>query len=225
MPPYSLIIFDFGGTIADSFAWFVGALNKAAKKFDFREVGLDEIETVRRYDYQQILRHFGIPKWKLPMINLYLRRLQADAVNTIPLFPGIDKTLRELAAAGMTLAIVSTNSKANVVRALGAETSAVISHFGCGFSVFGKASKFKAVLRKSGVAPQCAIAIGDEIRDLQAARATNIAAGAVAWGYADFSTLLTYSPARSFVSVPHMRACLLSGEQQEVKSALPLSIG
>jgi len=57
MPPYSLIIFDFGGTIADSFAWFVGALNKAAKRFDFREVALDEIETVRRYDYQQILRH------------------------------------------------------------------------------------------------------------------------------------------------------------------------
>jgi len=174
-------------------------------------------ETVRRYDYQQILRHFGIPKWKLPLINLYLRRLQADAINTIPLFPGIDKTLRELAAAGMTLAIVSTNSKANVVRALGAETSARISYFGCGFSVFGKASKFKAVLSKSGVAPQCAIAIGDEIRDLQAARATNIAAGAVAWGYADFSTLLTYSPTRSFVSVTDMRASLLSGEQYEAK--------
>jgi phosphoglycolate phosphatase len=217
MPPYGLIIFDFGGTIADSFAWFVGALNKAAKKFDFREVALDEIETVRRYNYQQILRHLGISKWKLPLINLYLRRLQANAINTIPLFPGIDKTLRELAAAGITLAIVSTNSKANVVRALGAETSAVINHFGCGFSVFGKASKFKTILSKSGVAPQCAIAIGDEIRDLQAARATNIAAGAVAWGYADFSTLLTYSPTRSFDSVTDMRTSLLLGEQYDAK--------
>jgi phosphoglycolate phosphatase len=219
MPSYSLIIFDFGGTIADSFTWFVGALNKAAKIFDFREVALDEIETVRRYDHQQILRHFGIPKWKLPLINLYLRRLQADAINTIPLFPGIDRTLRDLADAGMTLAIVSTNSKANVVRALGAETAALISHFGCGFSLFGKESKFKAVLSKSGVAPQCAIAIGDEIRDLQAARATNIAAGAVAWGYADFSTLLTHSPTRSFVSVSHMRATLLAGEQEDAKPA------
>ena len=168
MPPYSLIIFDFGGTLADSYTWFTVTMNKAAKKFDFREVSPGEIEMLRRFDYKQLLHYLGISKWKIPLITLYF-----------------------------------------VIRALGAETSAIISYFGCGLSPFGKASRFRTILRQSGVAPQRAIGIGDEIRDLQAAHATNMAAGAVAWGYADFSTLLSYSPTRSFISVTDMRDMLL----------------
>ena len=211
MPPYSLVIFDFGGTLADSLSWFLESMNKAAERFGFKKVDPDEIEMMRRFDHGQILRYLGIPKWKMPLITLYLRQIQANAIDTVPLFSGVDKVLHDLASAGITLAIVSSNSKANVVRALGAEASATISHFGCGLFPFGKASRFKAILSKSGIAPQRAIGVGDEIRDLQAARAANMATGVVAWGYADFPTLLSYSPTQSFESVADMKGSLLLG--------------
>jgi phosphoglycolate phosphatase-like HAD superfamily hydrolase len=38
MPRYKLAIFDFDGTLADSFPWFIGAVNDAAARFGFRGV-------------------------------------------------------------------------------------------------------------------------------------------------------------------------------------------
>ena len=66
---------------------------------------------------------------------------------------------------------------------MGPALAAQITFFECGASVFGKAARFRKVLRRSGILPADAICIGDEIRDLEAARRAGIAFGAVAWGF------------------------------------------
>jgi phosphoglycolate phosphatase len=43
----------------------------------------------------------------------------------------------------------------------------------------GKAAKFRRVLREVGASPSSVIAIGDEIRDIEAARKSGLKAGAV----------------------------------------------
>jgi phosphoglycolate phosphatase len=50
------------------------------------------------------------------------------------------------------------------------------------------------VLRRAGVEAGRAIIIGDEIRDIEAARAANIACAAVTWGYAAPEALRAQSP-------------------------------
>ena len=61
---------------------------------------------------------------------------------------------------------------------------ALIRHYECGASLFGKAAQFRKVLRaERHRRARDAICIGDEIRDLDAARAAGIAFGAVTWGY------------------------------------------
>ena len=67
--------------------------------------------------------------------------------------------------------------------------------------MFGKAAKFKTVLKKAKVVPGEAIAIGDEVRDGEAAKAAGIAFGAVTWGYARPEALRALSPALEFSSV------------------------
>jgi phosphoglycolate phosphatase len=209
MPRYELAIFDFDGTLADSFAWFVGTVNDAAAEFGFRGVAEHEVDTLRGYDNRALMRHFGLPMWKVPLVARHMRRLQAEAIDTIRLFPGIEETLRDLALSGVSLAIVSSNSRANVTRVLGPESSARIDHFGCGASLLGKEARFKAVLSRSGTAPEHAIAIGDEIRDIEAAEGAGLAAGAVGWGYAHFGTLRARGPAEAFATVAEMRERLL----------------
>ena len=59
-----------------------------------------------------------------------------------------------------------------------------MSHYACSASLFGKRAKIRRVLRQAGVRPGEALYIGDEIRDLDAARASGMAFGAVSWGYA-----------------------------------------
>jgi phosphoglycolate phosphatase len=93
---------------------------------------------------------------------------------------------------------VSSDSEASVRASLGAANVAHIDQFACGASLFGKAAKFRAVLKRTGIPPAATIAIGDEMRDADAAAQAGIAFGAVAWGYAAIDALAAKLPAHIF---------------------------
>ena len=60
---------------------------------------------------------------------------------------------------------------------------------------------FRKAARMAGVAPHEAIAIGDESRDIEAAKEAGMASASVAWGYADPDLLARYEPTLAFASV------------------------
>ena len=196
--PVALAIFDLDGTLADSFPWFVRELNGIADAFGFRRVGDDEIAGLRRASPREILKQLEVPLWKLPRIASHMRRLKSEALGDIPLFPGADAMLRALAAQGVRLALVSSDNEANVRQQLGSGNAVLFSHYACGASLFGKAAKFKRVIKQADIAPRDAIAIGDELRDIDAARAAGVHCGAVAWGYADPAALAALEPDMMF---------------------------
>ena len=191
---YSLIIFDLDGTLADSFPWFLGSLNSVADAFRLRRVAGDEIEPLRRADVPEILKHLGVPRWKLPMIARYMRQLKSTQLDTIRLFPGVDPMLRTLKAGGITIALVSSDNEENAKVVLGKENAALFSDYNCSAAIFGKAGKFRSVMRRARVEPEQVLAIGDEGRDLEAARAAGIDFGAVKWGYTAAERLLALKP-------------------------------
>ncbi|HEY6554047.1 MAG TPA: HAD hydrolase-like protein [Vicinamibacteria bacterium] len=198
---YRLAIFDFDGTLADSFSWFLGVMNRLADDHGFRRIEEHEIETLRGRTARQNFADFGVPAWKLPRVGRDFRRHMARDIALIALFPGGDRLLRGLAERGIRTAIVTSNSADNVRRVLGPENSALIQHYACGVSIFGKRAKLRGVLRDSGIAAAEAICIGDEIRDQEAARAEGIAFGAVSWGYTNPEALLAYEPEEMFSTV------------------------
>ncbi len=198
---YSLIIFDLDGTLSDSFPWFIGSLNTVAEAFRLRPVADHEIEPLRRADVPEILKHLGVPRWKLPMIASYMRKLKSTQLDTISLFSGVDPMLRTLKNAGVTLALVSSDSEANAKVVLGAENAALFSDYDCSAALFGKAGKFRRVMRRAGVEPGRVLAIGDEVRDLEAARSARIDFGAVTWGYTAPERLLALKPDLLFETI------------------------
>jgi len=191
---YKLVIFDFDGTLADSAHWVIREMNPIASRFGFRQVNETDIEHLRCCDTRQILGHLGVPTWKLPFIARHVRRRMAQDAETIQLFPGAKALLRRLAGQGVVLGLVSSNSAANVRRILGPEAAALIEHYACGASLFGKAGKFRKVVKRARVKPCEALCIGDETRDIEAAREAGLASGAVAWGYARRELLAERSP-------------------------------
>jgi phosphoglycolate phosphatase len=205
---YKLVIFDVDGTLANSFPWFVQVVNSVADKFRFRRVEPDEIEILRGCDARTILRRLGVPTWKLPLIASHMRALKAQHLHEIQLFPGINGLLHELARKGMVVAVVSSDSESNVRRALGPASAREIAFYACGASLFGKRAKFAAVLKRSRIPAAQAIAIGDELRDAEAARAAGIAFGAVSWGYATVESLRSVAPEHIFSGIDDILATL-----------------
>ena len=181
---YRLVIFDFDGTLADSQPWFESVLNDVGERYGFRRVDESERAHLRTLDAREFMAHLGVPRWKLPFIARHMRALKTESIDAIPLFGGIAHLLCELSKAGVELAIVSSDTEANIRRVLGPEIAALFGHFACSASLLGKPRKFRKVLKRAGVEPADALAIGDEIRDAQAARAAGIDFAAVSWGYA-----------------------------------------
>ncbi len=101
-------------------------------------------------------------------------------------------------------------TQANARRQLGDANAALFSDFACGASLFGKAAKFRHVLGRAGVQAQHAIAIGDEVRDIEAARAAGIACAAVTWGYAAPEALSAHQPDMVFDRMEEIPARLIA---------------
>ena len=191
---FPLVIFDLDGTLVDSFPWFLRNVNGVADKFGFRRVEQDDIARLRNAGLPEIFERLNVPRRKLPVIVRHMRRLKREQAAEIGLFPRTAATLRTLAAAGVRLVLVSSDNEANARAQLGAANVALFAGFDCGASLFGKAAKFRRVLRRAGADPATVIAIGDEVRDIEAARAAGIACGAVTWGYAAAQALRAREP-------------------------------
>ncbi|MCK1385126.1 HAD family hydrolase [Bradyrhizobium sp. 21] len=195
--PYSLAIFDLDGTLADSFPWFLRTINDVADRFGFRRIADEDVEGLRHASTREILTGLEVPLWKLPAIARYARRLKGEAAAEISLFAGVEAMLRTLSQSGVQLALVTSDSEANAREKLG-PAAALFAHFDCAASLFGKPAKFRRVIRRAGVEPGQVIAIGDEERDIEAARAVGIACGAVSWGYAAPTALRGCQPDHVF---------------------------
>ena len=206
---FPLVIFDLDGTLADSFPWFLRNVNGVADRFGFRRIADEDIESLRRAASREILDRLEVPLWKLPMIARHMRRLKTQHVADIALFPGADAMLRALADGGLRLALVSSDSEANARRQLG-EAAALFSDFDCGASIFGKAAKFRRILKRAALSTEQAIAIGDEVRDIEAARAAGIACGAATWGYAAPEALRALGPDLVFERMEDIASSLRS---------------
>ncbi len=181
---FQLALFDFDGTLADSQDWFLGIFDQVADRFGYRRLGPGDRERLRGLETKAILRDLGVPIWKLPMIARHVRELATRDIESIRLFPGAAEMLDAVKAGGIRIAIVSSNAEENIRRVLGPAADHV-AHFACGAHLFGKASKVRGVLRATGIDAGGAILIGDEARDLEAAREVGVGSGLVGWGYAD----------------------------------------
>lgn len=198
--PLRLVIFDFDGTLSDSGGWFLSIVDHLSDRYGFRRVQPDEVETLRKMTSRDVISHLRIPRWKLPFISRYVRKLFGRNADKVHLFPGVTEMLAAIDAMGIPLALVTSNSEANARAVLGPENAARFSWWACGASLFGKAPKFRKVLRQSGVPAGAIISLGDETRDIDAAREVGIRAAAVLWGYAEPEAFAHLSPDLAFAT-------------------------
>ena len=200
MTRYRLAIFDFDGTLADFAPWFRASFQETIARFDLAPVSPEELEGMRGLSAREIMARLKVSMWQLPAIVSDMRKRKLAAASETPLFAGIPAMLTDLQRLGIKTAIVSSDSEASVRQVLG-PTASLITRFDCGAALFGKHWKFRRVARKLGAKPSETICIGDEIRDIEAARRHRHGFGAVAWGYALPAALQAAEPTHFFNSI------------------------
>ncbi len=205
---YKVAIFDFDGTLADSFPFLLSILDRLADQYHVDRINPDELCNLRKMHTRDLLHQFQIPTWKLLFMGRNVHSLMLKNINQITLFDGIEAVLKDLADLGVILVVVSSNSYDIVRQVLGGDTASLFSHYECGSSLFGKKGRFKKVLKKFNVDPSEVISIGDEIRDMEASQKMNIPFGAVSWGFTDPDAFESYEPNHIFRSVNEISSLL-----------------
>lgn len=187
---YRLAIFDFDGTLADSFGFCVEMVNSLADKHGFRKVDHKQIESLRRLHAREIMRQLDLPMWRLPLIAAdFISRMKRNSAQ-IQLFPGVGETLAFLKRQGLTLAIMSSNSRENIETILGPELMGNIDSVDCRMSIFSKGERISKLLRGALIPGSEAIYVGDQLIDLEAAHSAGTAFGAVSWGYGSVEPMI-----------------------------------
>jgi phosphoglycolate phosphatase len=213
--PYQLLVFDFDGTLADSFPFFLEVFDTVADTHGFRRLDRAALPSWRGLDTRALMRKVGLPMWKMPRVMHQFHVLMAaelsGGASRIQLFDGVAAMLQALAAQGVTLALLSSNSEANVRAVLGVELAALFSYYACGVSLFGKRHKLRRLLAATGLPQETVLCVGDELRDLEAAHSEGLAFGGVSWGYATPEALSARSPDYLFTSVAGIAALGVSG--------------
>jgi phosphoglycolate phosphatase len=189
-----LAIFDFDGTLANTFPLFLDTLGDLAARHNFTMPVQTDVDKLRGSSAKEILRELQLPLWRVPKVLTDFRDVMRQRINEIRPFDGIIDALQTLADRKLMLAVATSNSLANVETVLG---DALINRFAtleCGATLFGKARRLHRVLQATHMEKADAIYIGDEIRDADAARKIGIPFGAVAWGYTDLRAMLPLQP-------------------------------
>jgi len=197
---YDLAIFDLDGTLADSFPFFLRVYNELARRHGFHEMAPGDVAAMRELPARELMARAGLPSWRLPLVarDFITRMREADEVR---LFDGVADVLHRIAASGLPLALLTSNSRDNATRLLGAQLHGLFRDVDCGASIFGKRSRLRRTMKTIGVTPARTIYIGDTTADADAAHAAGADFGAVGWGYATPTSLAACRPAMQFATV------------------------
>ena len=171
------ILFDFDGTIADTFPFVKKYCKEIAERYSLYV----NFEEARALGLKRALIEFEFPIFKLPKISKEIKKrlLKED----ILMIRGINEVLRELAKS-YSLGIVSTNSENNVRRfLLKYGLNEIFDFVYSDASLFGKNVVLKKVFRERLISKEEVIFVGDEDRDVRAAKKLGIQVVAVSWGY------------------------------------------
>ena len=179
------IIFDFDGTIANTFMPLVQVMNSLAPEFGYPPLSTRDLQRLRNLNGQQIARESGLSMWTLARLVRRVRWEMSQQIHAVEIFPGLETVLRHLARSPqLRLGIITSNSTANVHTFLSQHH--LQDEFGFVWSepsLFGKSRVIRRACRQYHLDLSRVIYVGDETRDLDAARQVPVQAIAVGWGF------------------------------------------
>jgi|SRR5579883_2668811 phosphoglycolate phosphatase len=189
------LIFDFDGTLVNSFYHVVKKTSLLADEFNFRKIKDHEIESLRDLTSLEVLRFLEIPIYNLPRVISRIRKHLHNDMPSLAPVANIRNVLEKLYNAHFSLGILTSNSVENVTLWLDIhDMRHYFDYIHAESRLFSKKHLMKKTLERYKIDKSTAFYIGDETRDIDAARKNAIHSVAVTWGYNSEKVLLQHQP-------------------------------
>ncbi|AFZ48722.1 HAD-superfamily hydrolase, subfamily IA, variant 1 [Cyanobacterium stanieri PCC 7202] len=189
------IIFDFDGTIANTFTTLVKIVNQLALEFNYPLV--DELEVVRlsNLSSRDIIQQSPVALHKLPFLMKRIKKELNSKIGHLSTFEGMKDTLESLYERDYILGVITSNWEESVREFL--FRNGLEDYFQFVYSsnnLFGKHRTINRVMRNHELPMAETFYVGDETRDIESAKKSNIRVVAVTWGFNSPEILQQYQP-------------------------------
>jgi len=191
---YKYVIFDFDGTLAYTEEANFVIYQKLAEKYNLRNITMDELGRLKKMHAKEVMAYIQLKKRYLPFLLKRGKTLLTQDIKNISLCkPDIFHIIGRLRNMGIKTGIITTNSKTNVKLFLETHNVDVFDTI-VSAAMFGKESKMKKIARKAKMSLDKFLYVGDEIRDITAARNAGMDIASVGWGYNTVESLRKHEP-------------------------------
>lgn len=189
-----IIVFDMDGTLVETRDIVVKYLNQLSDSFDYEKLNKEDVRQLRNTRSIRFLKVLGIPLWKAPFLLKKIQQKLAAKIEQLPLKNGMDGVLIALKKQGHTLGVATSNSKKNADLFFKKFGGRYFDFRKSGIIPFTKHKAFKKIAKKIGAKLSDIYYVGDETRDILAAKKAGISVIAVTWGFNSREILESMDP-------------------------------
>ena len=190
-----VIVFDFDGTIADTYQAIVDITNDLSSEFGYQPIDEEELLLLKNLSSKEIVKRAEISLFKIPFLVKRVQKELGGQIADLSPIKGIESVLLELKQRNYILGIVTSNVRENVMLFLQKNNLEYLFDFIYpGTNIFGKHRIINELVRKRKLNKTDVIYVGDETRDIRSARKSGINVIAVGWGFNSQEILAEYKP-------------------------------
>ena len=175
------IVFDFDGTLADTWDQTIELLKKHAK-FDS-----EDVDYFRKNGALKTIAKLKIPPLQLIQKTIQIQKEQKSVIDEAKPFEGIKTLMNDIRSMNNEVGILSANSTENIKKWL-KKWDMQVDFVMTTSALLGKAKILKEIKTDD------MIYVGDEVRDIEACKKAGVPVIAVTWGFNDMEALIDAKP-------------------------------
>ena len=189
------IVFDFDGTIADTYDQLINLANELADEFNYKPISQSEVLRLKNLSSWEIIKQAQIPLFKIPFLFKRIQKELRREIDRVKIFPEMETVLLQLKKRGYRLGIITSNSQENVETVLANyQLEHIFDFIYAETTIFGKHRVIDRAIKTKKIERDQIIYVGDETRDIRSAKKSKIAIAAVAWGFHSRQILAKQNP-------------------------------
>lgn len=209
-----VVLFDFDGTIADTYQAIADITNQLSSEFGYKPIDREELLLLKNLSSREVVKRTEISIFKIPFLVKRVRTELGKEIANLKPIPDIDQVLLKLKEQGYTLGIITSNVKENVDLFLCKNyLEDVFDFIYSSTSIFGKHRVIDRVIKQHNLIRSEIIYVGDETRDIRSARKSQIGIIAVSWGFNSAEILAEFQPDLLVATPQELLASIVMGDR------------
>ncbi len=177
------VVFDFDGTIADSFWLTMRNFSQVLEKVGFGGVSDEVLEELRGLRIEERMAKFGVLPAEMEKVAGVNKKEMLKKFFKVKPFEGVKEVVEKLAESGLGVGMITSNLRQSVDIFIKKYDFDLFDYIYCSNGLFDKKEVIERLLKEKSILKAEMIYVGDEVRDVGGAKGAGVATIAVSWGY------------------------------------------